>query len=105
MGQIEIVVRRLILVVWCVSNVESAQYLDVRQTSFLWVIDAVDPHSLSGQRAWRSAETGDAGKAGPELIDHLRGEDVGLCDRQIPVVEVTDGREPGDGGAGERHIL
>src|SRR5262249_13140997 len=103
--KIEIVVRRLILIIYCVSKLEGAQYLDVRQASHLRVADTAYPNLLSRQRARGRASTGDAGVAGAELVDGLRGEDVSMRNGQIPVAEGTKGREPGHSGAGKRHIL
>src|SRR5262249_2314818 len=49
--KIEIVVRRFILIVWRISQLETAQYLDVRQASHLRVADTIYPHCLGRQRA------------------------------------------------------
>ena len=49
-GKIEIVVGRLILVIYCVSKLESSQYLDAGQAFHLRVADTANPHRLSRQR-------------------------------------------------------
>ena len=91
---IEIVVHRFILVVRGVAKLERAQYLDERQASLLRVVHTGNPDRLSRQWTRSRASTGDAGEARAELIDGLRGENVGLRNRQIPVLEVTKCRKP-----------
>jgi hypothetical protein len=102
---IEIIVYCLILVIWRVSQLESAKYLDVRKASRLRVIHPGNPHRLSGQWARGGAETGDAGEARAKLIDGPRGQNVSLSERQITVPKITKCREPWYGSASERQIL
>src|SRR6185295_15821373 len=104
-GKIEIVVRRLILIVYRISKLESAQYLDVGQASHLRVAETIYPYCLRRQRARGRAPTGDAGEAGAELIDGVRGEGVSIRNGQNPVAESTKCREPRHSGARELHIL
>ena len=75
------------------------------QASLLRVADTADSNRLSRERCRGEASSGDARETDAELIDGLRGEDVRVRNRQIPVIEIMNRRKSGDRGPRERHIL